>query len=273
MLRAMAALFGNRRTPPRPGGRERLAASARPAVVYAIGDVHGCLDELLQLEQLIRSDAAGVEGEKWIVMLGDYIDRGPRSAQVIEHLLGQPTDSFRRFALAGNHEQMLLDFLASPRQAADWLEYGGWETLASYGIDTRNRTMDATVAAMTLEARMPRSDLDWLRQLPVSLELPGFVFVHAGLRPGRPLADQDESDLLWIREPFLEGPGAPGVVVVHGHTPETEPVVRTWRVGIDTAAFATGRLTSVRIGAGGEISFLASSSTNSMGAPAAPGTD
>ena len=273
MLRAMAALFGNRRTSPRSGGRERLTANARPAVVYAIGDVHGCLDELLQLEQLIRRDAANVEGEKWIVMLGDYIDRGPRSAQVIDHLLGPSADSFRRFALAGNHEQMLLDFLASPRLAADWLQYGGWETLASYGIDTRNRTMDATVAAMTLEARMPRSHLDWLRQLPVSLELPGFVFVHAGLRPGRPLADQDESDLLWIREPFLDSPGDFGVIVVHGHTPESEPVVRPWRLGIDTAAFATGRLTSARIVAGGEISFLATHSATPLAAPTAPGSD
>lgn len=273
MLRAMATLFGNRRTRPRSPGRERLSANVRPGAVYAIGDVHGCLDELLQLEQLIQSDAANVEGEKWIVMLGDYIDRGPRSAQVIDHLLALPPRGFRRFALAGNHEQMLLDFLASPRLAADWLEYGGWETLGSYGIDARDRTMDATVAATMLGARMPRSHLDWLRQLPVSLELPGFVFVHAGIRPGRPLAEQDESDLLWIREPFLEIPGDAGVLVVHGHTPETEAVVRPWRLGIDTAAFATGRLTSARIDAGGEISFLASSPADPLAAPIAQETD
>lgn len=272
MLRAMATLFGNRRTLPRSPGRERLSANGRPDAVYAIGDVHGCLDELRQLEQLIESDAANIEGEKWIVMLGDYIDRGPRSAQVIDHLLAPPPDGFRRFTLAGNHEQMLLDFLASPRSATDWLEYGGWETLESYGIDTRGH-MDAMVAATILGARMPRSHLDWLQQLPVSLELPGFVFVHAGIRPGRLLAEQDESDLLWIREPFLEVPGDAGVLVVHGHTPATEPVLRSWRVGIDTAAFATGRLTSARIDASGEISFLASSSADPAVAPIVQETD
>ena len=273
MLRAMTALFGNRPAPARSSGRQRLSADARPAIVYAIGDVHGCLDELRQLEQLIRADAQHVEGEKWIVLLGDYIDRGPQSAQVIDHLLAPPPDGFRRFTLVGNHEQMLLDFLASPRRHPDWLAYGGLETLASYGIDARGGTIEAGAAATALGARMPRSHLDWLRQLPVSLELPGFVFVHAGLRPGLPLAEQEESDLLWIREPFLDVPGAPGIVVVHGHTSETEPVLRSWRVGIDTAAFATGRLTSARIEAGGKISFLASRPANPLAAPTAPTTD
>lgn len=273
MLRAMAALFGNRHNASSSTGRQRLSAAVRPAVVYAIGDVHGCLDELRQLEQLIQADAAGVEGEKWLVLLGDYIDRGPRSAQVIDYLLAPPPEGFRRFTLAGNHEQMLLDFLAAPRRHPDWLAYGGVETLASYGIDAGDEQTRAATAAMALEARMPQVHLDWLRQLPVSLELPGFFFVHAGIRPGLPLAEQDESDLLWIREPFLDGPGAPGLVVVHGHTPETQPVVRPWRVGIDTAAFATGKLTAARIDAAGRISFLASDSANSLPAPAAAKTD
>lgn len=269
----MTALFGNRRAFPHSADRPRLSAATRPALVYAIGDVHGCLDELRRLEQLIQIDAADVVGEKWIVLLGDYIDRGPQSAQVIDHLIAPPPDGFRRFTLAGNHEQMLLDFLAAPRHATDWLSCGGLDTLASYGIEARDGAMEPAAVAMALEARMPRSHLDWLRQLPVSLELPGFVFVHAGLRPGRTLAEQDEGDLLWIREPFLDVPGGAGIVVVHGHTPETEPVLRSWRVGVDTAAFATGRLTSARIDAGGAISFLASRPTNPFAASTAHTTD
>jgi serine/threonine protein phosphatase 1 len=116
---------------------------------------------------------------------------------------------------------------------------------------------------------MPRSHLEWLRQLPVSLEVPGFFFTHAGVRPGRTLAEQEDRDLLWIREPFLGAATQIGTIVVHGHTPETDPVRLAWRVGIDTAAFATGRLTSARIDANGEVSFLSTLPDNHLAAPTA----
>jgi serine/threonine protein phosphatase 1 len=256
VLHAMNALFGARREPQSLATRERLRASARPAVIYAVGDIHGCLVELRRLEQIIAVDASHTIGEKWLVHLGDYIDRGPQSAQVIDHLLAAPTDGFRRFSLAGNHEQMLLDFLATPNESAEWLAYGGVETLASYGIDARDAGGRPAALARALEAQMPRSHLEWLRRLPVSLETPGFFFAHAGVRPGRALAEQEDRDLLWIREPFLETAMDAGTVVVHGHTPASEPELRAWRIGIDTGAFATGRLTSARIEASGAVSFL-----------------
>lgn len=262
MLRAVASLFGPRRPEPQP--RQRLSAAARPALIYAIGDVHGCLDELLRLEQHIVADAAGTAGEKWIVMLGDYVDRGPASAQVIDHLLAPPPPGFRRFTLAGNHEQMLLEFLAAPRQSAGWLDFGGLETLRSYGIEPLNQPPAALATA--LAARLPSAHLDWLHQLPASLEVPGFVFVHAGLRPGVPLDAQDERDMLWIRNEFLDAPASGGPVVVHGHSPEAEPVHNAARIGIDTAAFATGRLTSARIDADGGVSFITSQQANPMAA-------
>jgi len=269
MLRAIGALFSNRRTVQPVGARERLRSTARPALVYAIGDVHGCLAELRQLERLIEADATEAVGEKWIVLLGDYIDRGPQSAQVIDHLLAPALQGFRRFTLAGNHEQMLLDFLAAPNESAEWLAYGGVETLASYGIDARDGGGRPAALARALEAQMPRSHLEWLRQLPVSLETPGFFFAHAGIRPGRTLAEQEDGDLMWIREPFLGAATDAGTIVVHGHTPEAEPVLRTWRVGVDTAAFATGRLTSARIDASGEIRFLSTLPDNPLAASTA----
>src|SRR3954452_15345488 len=112
----------------------RLAFHTWPAAVYAIGDVHGCLDQLQGLERTIAADGLGIDGEKWIVTVGDHIDRGPKSRDVIDHVMGPPPTSFRRFALLGNHEAMLLDFFENPAAHAYYLEEGGGETLASYRI-------------------------------------------------------------------------------------------------------------------------------------------
>ena len=236
--------------------RPRIFTPRRPDRLYAIGDIHGCLTELIELERLIIEDSRDAVGEKWIVTLGDYIDRGPASAQVIDHLSAPAPAGFKRISLAGNHEQMLLDFLAAPRRNQLWLDNGGPDTARSYGLNST--ALDAGPAALsaTLVGRMPSEHLDWLKQLPAMLSLPGFTFVHAGIRPGVPLDDQLDEDLLWIREPFL-GDWAPGSsIIVHGHTPQTEPVRTSNRIGIDTAAFATGRLTALRLDNDDSISFL-----------------
>lgn len=252
MLENLRSLFGRKRPAATVAGpRARLTATEWPAVVYAIGDIHGCLDELKELEAMIVADAAGVgDGERWLVTLGDYVDRGPYSAQVINHLIAAPPGGFRRIALAGNHEQMLLDFLADPPANAQWLDYGGLDTARSYGAPERNaapgRPLARAVAA-DLEGVIPEAHLTFLRALPISLTLPGYCFVHAGLRPGVPLDQQSDDDLLWIREPFLEQAVDSERISVHGHTPVNEPDVRTWRIGIDTGAFASGRLTALRL--------------------------
>ena len=115
--------------------RPRLAFRTWPSAVYAIGDVHGCLDQLLAIEAAIAEDGRNLEGEKWLVTVGDHVDRGTRSADVVAHVMGPAPAGFRRFALIGNHEQMMLDFLGNPAAHAYWLEEGGMETLASYGIE------------------------------------------------------------------------------------------------------------------------------------------
>ena len=239
--------------------RRPLSFERWPAVVYAIGDVHGCLPQLLELEQRIAADAAGIAGEKWMVMLGDYIDRGPHSAQVIEHLLQPPPPGFSRWTLAGNHEQMMLEFLADPAANMFWLDQGGAETLESYGVMGAYRYLDAPIGRgfmALVSEQVPAAHIRFMRELVTGLSLPGWFFVHAGIRPRVPLAAQAEEDLVWIREPFLSARLPPGLRGEHGHTPSRAPVVTAHRIGVDTQCFATGRLTAVRVTADGEVRFL-----------------
>jgi serine/threonine protein phosphatase 1 len=237
--------------------RSRLALHTWPAAVYAIGDVHGCLQQLAELEDRIAADAAGLDGEKWLVTVGDYVDRGPASAAVLDRVMGPGPDGFRRFALMGNHEQMMLDFLANPAAHAYWLDEGGLETLRSYGMEMDYpplRSQSATLAA--LDAHIPPAHREFLAQLPVCLTLPGWMFVHAGIRPGIPLAAQTDEDLIWIRGPFLTSQLTGGLRVVHGHTPGDDIVMTPHRIDVDTHCFKTGRLSAVRVTPDGRTSFL-----------------
>ena len=227
-----------------------------PSVVYAIGDVHGCYDQLCRLIDRIQDDASNIAGRKLIVLLGDYIDRGPKSASVLDWLCGPPPAGFERIALAGNHEALLLEFLADPRPDSSSLQFGGLETLSSYGIslDSFERARSRARAEM-LDAVLPSEHLQLLRDMPGMLTLPNTVFVHAGLRPGVPLEAQHDDDLFWIREPFLSAEMPENLTVVHGHTPNVAPVVSGRRICVDTGAFATGILTAVRLDGAG-VSFL-----------------
>ncbi|MEO5806656.1 metallophosphoesterase family protein [Devosia sp.] len=237
--------------------RERISADVWPAVIYAIGDVHGCRNQLDQLLAQIKVDAADIAGEKWIVMLGDYVDRGPQSAGVLDLLCAAPPAGFKRICLAGNHEVMFLEFLDNPRTEADWLRYGGIETLQSYGIVGETfGGKDMNARRAILASHIPDEHIDLLKSLPVMISLPDTVFVHAGVRPGVLLQEQAEADLIWMREPFLGYDGALPYRVVHGHTPESDPVVLPHRIGIDTAAYATGVLTALKMTPGGAIEFF-----------------
>jgi serine/threonine protein phosphatase 1 len=250
------------RVPQRSGAgrtsRRRLNISLDPVVTYAIGDIHGCIDKLRRLERRIVDDAASIERSKLLVFLGDYIDRGTGSAAVIEHLMAPPPEGFSRICLCGNHEEALIDVLDGRRTLDDWMRLGGERTLMSYGYDVgylAKLRRTAGDAAAIVEA-LPAGHIEFLRQLPVTLSTPSYLFVHAGVRPGIDLSEQRDEDLLWIREPFLsEGPGISGRLVVHGHTPGETPVVRDHRVGVDTGAYAGGPLTAARLD-DAAISFL-----------------
>ena len=237
--------------------RPRLAFHTWPAAVYAIGDVHGCLDQLEALEAMIAADGLDFEGEKWLVTLGDHIDRGPNSQAAISHVMGPAPSGFRRFALIGNHEQMMLDFLGNPAAHAYWLDEGGTETLRSYGVDLDYPPLRRSQAVRAeLEARVPAEHRAFIAGLPSFLALPGWLFVHAGIRPGIPLSMQTDDDLIWIRAPFLTSQLSGGMRVVHGHTPGHDVVVTPHRICIDTHCFHTGRLSAVRVTPDGRTAFF-----------------
>ncbi|WP_297105360.1 metallophosphoesterase family protein [uncultured Devosia sp.] len=228
-----------------------------PSALYAIGDVHGCLAELQELERQIIADGIRFEGPKLLIMLGDYVDRGPEAAGVIDHLLAPPPPGFERICLQGNHEVMAAEFIERPHRWAQWFELGGLETLKSYGLPTAQvPAMGTRRLEQMLRAYIPEEHLDFLNSRPWTVSLPGWLFVHAGVKPGVSLEDQSPSDLHWIREEFLGANNAYPDRVVHGHTPTSAPEVTPGRIGLDTGAFATGVLSAVRITPDGSTSFL-----------------
>lgn len=239
---------------PSETGRPKLFFDQAPDVVYAVGDIHGCYDLYQRMERRIFEDGAAFPGEKWIILLGDYVDRGPRSADVLDAIILPPPPGFRRFCLAGNHEELMLSYLSAPNPNHLWLGLGGRETLRSYGLDDeagRRAPMEALLAS-----HVPSEHVQFLRTAPSLVAIPGFVFVHAGLRPGVPLEQQSDEDLLWIR-PHESFPSPSELVVIHGHTPVPAVDVQPGRINVDTGAFASAILSCVRIDRDGKIVKLA----------------
>ena len=236
------------------GRTQPTGARVEGQLVYAIGDIHGRYDLMKALLAQIVADYPGrAAGRRPVVIfLGDYVDRGPDSAKVVEALLWlarRPDLDVRM--LKGNHEDAMLGFLDTPATGAAWLRYGGAETLASYGVlapDPDEGAAGLSRARDELLERMPASHLRLLQGLELMLQLGDYVFVHAGVRPRTALAAQEPHDLLWIRKEFLEARGPFEKVVVHGHTWLSDrPQVFDHRIGVDTGAFATGALTAVRL--------------------------
>lgn len=210
-------------------------------VVYAIGDIHGRSDLLDRLHEGILADTTVRPAEeRLIVYLGDYIDRGEDSAGVVDRLVEQPLPGFDAVHLCGNHEDFLLRFLLDERVAPHWLYNGGDATLASYGVPVEN---DWSRMQRSLVRALPRRHLAFLENLALSYEVGDYLFVHAGIRPGLPLDGQRREDLLWIRNEFLAATASHGRIVVHGHSIAHEAEFRSNRIGIDTGAYMTGRLT------------------------------
>lgn len=214
--------------------------------LYAVGDIHGRLDLLDQLIDAIRRDAENYAGNTLTVTLGDYVDRGPSSRGVLERLATNPFPG-GYIALKGNHEAMLERFIKQPEIGDYWRRLGGLETLDSFGIPVAPVMMGKNYAeaARQLQAALSPTHTEFLKSLRTSITVGRFFLCHAGVRPGVPFADQNEEDLLWIRDDFLNSEMNFGKIVVHGHTPVREPEFRSNRINIDTGAFATGRLTCV----------------------------
>ena len=235
----------------RPQATDAPFTSSVPegTVVYAIGDIHGRSDLLRRLEAKIQRDAAAIDAERrLIVCLGDYIDRGDDAYGVIDHLLHEPPDSFERICLIGNHEAYMLRFFDDSSVAAAWMDNGGGETLLSYDV-TPPHWSDLNRGSPKMQAvfraNLPADHENFLRSLERSHREGDYFFVHAGVRPGVPLDRQDPEDLIWIRQEFLSDQRDFGAIVVHGHSIRSEPENLPNRIGIDTGAYKTGRLTCV----------------------------
>ncbi len=225
--------------------------------IYAVGDVHGRADLLKQLFSRVDADLKEHPiAETLHIFLGDYIDRGQNSAAVLD-LLIERAKTHRMSCLKGNHEVLLSEFLENPGVLKHWAHYGALPTLTSYGLTpaiNANPKEQAELSA-SLCIAMPKSHSQFLAGLKLCFTCGDFFFVHAGVRPGTPLSRQCEEDLLWIRDDFLLHEEPFEKIIVHGHTPVREPDVRNNRINIDTGAYATGRLTCLRL-EGDKIEFV-----------------
>ncbi len=231
------------------GGKARSATVTVPAGerIYVIGDIHGRADLLRHLHEMIANDAASRGwARNQLIYLGDYIDRGPDSRGVIALAMSDSPKGFGKLHLRGNHEAMLLEFLEDPSRGSAWLNIGGDAVLREYGIAVPSEFSPSAhlgrTARLLAEALHPQ-ELAFLQSLRFCHRAGGYFFAHAGVRPGVPLDRQLEQELVWIRTPFLNYNNDFGAVVVHGHTICNEVEIKSNRIGIDTGAHATGKLT------------------------------
>ena len=229
---------------------ERAAARLPDGLrIYAIGDIHGRADLLAALLRQIDVDCTLYPSSRPIVVfIGDYIDRGSASREVLDLLLECERTKEAVF-LKGNHETFVHLFLNTPAVLDEWRLCGGLETLVSYGLkpSINPGAAEQKRLARELAKSIPKAHLEFLDSLKLSFSCGDFLFVHAGIRPGVPIRKQGEEDLLWIREEFLSCEQPFEKFVVHGHTPVCTPDIRSNRINIDTGAFATGRLTCIVI--------------------------
>jgi serine/threonine protein phosphatase 1 len=251
------------KTVDRPQGAQGLRA-------YVVGDIHGRLDLLDELLGKIHADMERRgPRETLLVFVGDLVDRGPDSAQVIERLRTYRHPNVRPIFLLGNHEEVMLRILDGDASVIpSWLKFGGAQCLQSYSLSPKEMTIADDGHALALIRRaIPAQHVDFLRSFVDSCRFGDYLFVHAGIRPGVDLQEQRQSDMRWIREPFLLDESDHGFIVVHGHTISPEVEEKSNRIGIDTGAFATNILTALGI-EGDDRWFI-----DTRGDAAVPGTD
>lgn len=239
-------------------GRSRSAENSIKRV-YAIGDIHGRYDLFRRLINIIEIDCASrAPVPTQIVLLGDVVDRGPDAARTVRGCMSLTALTDRFVVLKGNHEEVMSEALSGDLYAyGHWLTFGGRETLLSWGVDRQVVEGPANIENLSIAAKSVGSEvISWLKKLPLHYRHNNYLFVHAGIRPGIALRKQHANDLLWIKDEFLESDVSHGIMVVHGHTiVESGPVVRPNRIGIDTGAYYSGRLTALAI-EGDDIWFL-----------------
>ena len=231
---------------------------------YAIGDIHGCYELLVNLIDLIEKDL-DKKNTNILIFLGDYIDRGPDSNKVIDFLL-EIQKEYKSIFLKGNHEDLLIRFINNPQKCSLLKINGGIPTLNSYGIDTSKIEQDKIntiefsklyqdIHDLFLE-KVPKTHLNFfLNSLRLSYETEKYFFAHAGVRSNTKLSKQRAEDLIWIREPFLSESIKHEKIIIHGHSITPTVDIKKYRIGIDTGAYHSGELTAIKLW-GEEISFL-----------------
>ena len=242
---------------PAPNGDRsglRLNSMPKPRLpegirIYAVSDIHGCSDQLRNVFAAIDYHLAHAGPARALhVFLGDYIDRGPASRQTID-LLIERSRRHESIFLKGNHEAFMLEVLQDPARLEAWKEYGGFQTLMSYGLapSIKPDREEQNELVQALRQGLPNHHRWFFDNLRPSFVCGDFFFAHAGVKPGVPLRQQREEDLLWIRDEFLQSKQNFGKFVVHGHTPVPKAEIRPNRINIDTGAYATGILTLLTI--------------------------
>ncbi len=217
--------------------------------LYAIGDIHGHANLLRDMHTAILKDSAEYSGaRKVIVYMGDYVDRGYQSKEVIDILINNPMDGFEKVFILGNHEDAMLRFIDKPEETEAWLVWGGDSTLISYGVAMRSEIgarLSSKELAAALNTKMPPEHKQFCQNLQLSYVEGDYIFVHAGLRPGVALDKQAREDMLTIRDEFISSTKKFEKTVVFGHTIYQEPFFKNGRIGVDTGAYAYGKLTAV----------------------------
>jgi len=223
------------------------AAAPAGMRIYAVGDIHGRHDLMAEMHRRIMAEIMDERPADWrIIYLGDYVDRGPASCQVLEFLCRTSKADPHVLCLAGNHDLGFLAFLEQPRPEGLFANNGGEATALSYGVKLDLYPPEALMRShAALKEAIPTEHLDFLRNLKLSISFGDLFFCHAGIRPGVPLDAQAAEDLVWIRERFRHNLTLHPKLVVHGHTPVSEPEIMPNRVNLDTGAWHTGRLTAM----------------------------
>lgn len=230
--------------------KQRTAAPARHVPdgwrIYAVGDVHGCLDQLDRLLDAIDADLRRWGGKGHLIFLGDLVDRGPDSAGVVERLVNGGLPGDRASFLMGNHEEVMLEcFDGNLKQCGAWVQYGGLQTLESYGLSRAEILERAASLPDAIREVVPGEHIAFIRSFGDHVQIGDYLFVHAGIRPGVPVNGQSTSDLRWIRSGFLDNLTDHGLVVVHGHTIVPGIEVHRNRIAVDTGCYRTGTLTAL----------------------------
>lgn len=227
--------------------RERRSASVPDGVrVYAIGDVHGCREQMVSLLAAIAHHKEGFEGTTHLVFLGDIVDRGPDSSGVIEHLTHAELPADKVTFIMGNHEEIMLDcYDAQGTRYEPWLRFGGVATMASYGVSRENILSGKVDLSAMMKSNVPKRHIAFLRSFEDTLTIGDYLFVHAGIRPGIKFEDQSPKDLRWITREFLNSKADHGATVVHGHTISPKIVIRKNRIGVDTGCYKSGILSAL----------------------------